>query len=139
MPSVFLALLADRRLWIVLAAVTLITGAYVGFRIWRADLVNDAKTEVRTEYALRDERRAREYAEADRAFLIDQAKKRDADAAAWRDTIARMSSRVETSRATVIERIRTGELPAGQISPVRLATMAEIDRLETQRQAEEAR
>lgn len=134
-----LPLVADRRLWIVLVVITLIGGAYVGFRVWRADLISDAKTEVRNEVALRDERRARENAEADRAFLLDQAEKRDADAAALRADLARLSGRIEAGRSTVIERIRSGDLTAGEISAVRLATMAQIARLEAERKTEEAR
>lgn len=88
------------------------------------------RQEVHREYEVRDLKRAVKDAEADRKFAEDQARKSEAEVAELRKDLSAMRNRVGQARTVIRERVASGQLPNGTLSPTITATIDQIETLE---------
>ncbi len=114
-------------------AVILIGAAWFGIVRWEANIRADVREEVAAEQLAEDLAQAR----ADLEFQRDQTAKSEAAVQELRSDLSDMAERVQASRVTIRERIVNGELPNGMISPVKEATIDQIETLERERVASE--
>lgn len=114
-------------------AVILIGGAWFGIARWEASIRADVREEVAAEQLAEDLAQA----QADLEFQRDQTAKSEAAVQELRSDLSDMAARVQASRVTIRERIVNGELPNGTISPVKEATIDQIEAMERERVASE--
>lgn len=114
-------------------AVILIVSVIVGLKRWEANIRADVREEVAAEQLAEDLAQA----QADLAFQRDQTAKSEAAVQELRSDLSNMAARVQASRVEIRERILSGELPNGTISPVKEATIDQIEALERERVASE--
>ena len=110
-------------------AVILIVSVIVGVKRWEANIRADVRQEIAAEQLAEDLAQAR----ADLEFQRDQTAKSEAAVAELRADLSNMADRVQASRVTIRERIVNGELPNGQIDPVKEATIDQIEAMERER------
>lgn len=110
-------------------AVILIGAAWFGIARWEASIRADVREEVAAEQLAEDLAQA----QADLAFQRDQTAKSEAAVQELRSDLSDMAARVQASRVTIRERIVNGELPNGQIDPVKEATIDQIEAMERER------
>lgn len=110
-------------------ALILIGGAWFGIARWEANIRADVREEIAAEQLGEDLAQAR----ADLEFQRDQTAKSEAAVAELRADLSNMADRVQASRVTIRERIVNGELPNGTISPVKEATIDQIEAMELER------
>lgn len=116
-------------------ALILIGSAWFGIARWEANIRADVREEIAAETMKADLDQAR----ADLEFQREQTAKSEAAVQELRNDLSNMADRVQASRVTIRERIVNGELPNGQISPVKEATIDQIEAMETERVASERR
>lgn len=114
-------------------ALILIGGAWFGIARWEASIRADVREEIAAEQLAKDLAQA----QADLEFQRDQTAKSEAAVAELRADLSNMADRVQASRLTIRERIVNGELPNGTISPVKEATIDQIETMESERREAE--
>lgn len=110
-------------------AVILIGSAWFGIARWEAGIRADVREEIAAEQLAEDLAQAR----ADLEFQREQTAKSEAAVQELRADLSNMADRVQASRVTIRERIVNGELPNGQIDPVKEATIDHIEAMERER------
>lgn len=115
-------------------AVILIGAAWFGIVRWEANIRADVREEVAAEQLAEDLAQTR----ADLEFQRDQTAKSETAVQELRSDLSDMAARVQASRVTIRERIVKGELPNGMISPVKEATIDQIETLERERVSAES-
>lgn len=115
-------------------AVILIVSVIVGVKRWEANIRADVREEVAAEQLAEDLAQA----QADLEFQRDQTAKSEAAVQELRGDLSDMAARVQASRVTIRERIVNGELPNGTISPVKEATIDQIEAMERERVSTES-
>lgn len=115
-------------------AVILIVSVIVGVKRWEAGIRADVREEVAAEQLAEDLAQA----QADLEFQRDQTAKSEAAVQELRGDLSDMAARVQASRVTIRERIVNGELPNGTISPVKEATIDQIEAMERERVSAES-
>lgn len=118
-----------------LGALALIVALYFGARHVAHNVLEDARAGVRQEYLVRDLKQAAKDAEADRLFAVGQQAKAEAQAAELRASLSTAIGKIKQSSTVIHERVASGELKDGQLSPVVAATIEQVDALETARKA----
>lgn len=114
-------------------AVILIVSVIVGVKRWEASIRADVREEIAAEQLAEDLAQAR----VDLEFQREQTAKSEAAVAELRADLSNMADRVTASRVTIRERIVNGELPNGQIDPVKEATIDAIEEMENERREAE--
>ena len=115
-------------------AVILIVSVIVGVKRWEANIRADVREEVAAEQLAEDLAQA----QADLEFQRDQTAKSEAAVQELRGDLSDMAARIQASRVTIRERIVNGELPNGTISPVKEATIDQIETMERERVSAES-
>lgn len=109
--------------------VALIALIWIGVARWEANIRSDIRAEIAAEQLAEDLAQA----QADLEFQRDQTAKSEAAVQELRADLSNMADRVQASRVTIRERIVNGELPNGQIDPVKEATIDQIEAMERER------
>lgn len=113
--------------------VALIALIWFGIARWDASIRADVREEIAAEQLAEDLAQA----QADLEFQREQTAKSEAAVAELRADLSNMADRVTASRVTIRERIVNGELPNGQIDPVKEATIDAIEEMENERREAE--
>jgi predicted Holliday junction resolvase-like endonuclease len=119
--------------WKIGAALALIAALIFGGNRAIHSLKESARQEVRIEYQVRDLTKAVEDAKADKAFAEAQQKKSEEQAQELRQTLTDALKRVQASRTVIHERVASGELPNGSLSPTIEAAIDQTEQLEKER------
>lgn len=139
MSAIAIKLLASKwvRLGLCIAVVAvLVMGGIHAVRSYWSDVRAEITESVEQKYIVRDLEESLRDAEADKVFAEQQSSAKDAELAALRGDLSAMSARVGQSRTIIRERVASGELTDGQLSPVAVATMEQIDQMEVERKAQ---
>lgn len=118
-----------------LGVLALLVALYFGARHMAHAALEDARAGVRQEYLVRDLKQAANDSEADRLFAVGQQAKAEAQATELRTSLNVAVSKIKQSSTVIHERVASGELKDGQLSPVVAATIEQVDALESARKA----
>lgn len=121
--------------WKIGAALALIAILIFGANRAVHSMKEDARQEVRTEYQVRDLTKAVADAKADKAFAEAQSKKAEQQAQELRQTLGEALERVQAGRTIIREKVASGELKNGVLSPTIEATIDQTEMMEAERKS----